>query len=344
MRVVNRRPISGTRKERKMKVLIAERINSRYQRMTGRKQNCGLSVCTGMIAQSLESVVVVGCNDINDLANYIKNNNPQVVILEALWMKAEHLIGIKMQNPKTKFYVHIHSNLGFLSIESYALNMIYGHMRQGNGIIFNSIHAYNAFKHFKNIYYLPNIYDKPYLPLKIQERDELHIGCFGSIRPMKNHIMQASAAILYANSVNKKLNFYVNFNRTEDNGEAVKKNIAVLFEMNNKHQLINQPWMEQKDFINSLQKMDVCLQVSMNESFNITAADAVAAGCPVVVSNEIEWVSELCYAKHSNPEEIANKIDFVMKSPLLVNINRGNLNSFNEFAKNKWKQFIDSHE
>jgi len=33
--------------------------------------------------------------------------------------------------------------------------------------------------------------------------------------------------------------------------------------------------------------MDICMQVSFSETFNIVAADCIASGVPVIVSSEI---------------------------------------------------------
>ena len=344
MRNVNRRDRGWVKVESKDKVLFAEKINERFRRMTGVKQNCGLSVCNGMIKESVEGINIIGCNGLPDLHNAISKLNPKVVVIEALWLRAENLVNISRQYPKIKFYVHIHSNINFLVVESHAIKYIDSYLRLGHGVIFNCIHAYNAFKQFTNTHYLPNIYSKEFMDLRIKNNEELHIGCFGSLRPMKNHLMQAIGAIKYADSVGKKLKFHVNSTRMETGGEAIKMCLASLFQMHPKHEIVNDPWSTHGDFIKKLSLMDVSLQVSMSESFNIVAADSVAAGVPLVTSKEIEWVSDLCYANVSDPESIAEKIGFAINSPLLVNINRGNLTKFNEFATSKWKHFVSSHE
>ena len=57
-----------------------------------------------------------------------------------------------------------------------------------------------------------------------------NVGCFGAIRPMKNHLMQAVAAIEFANRNNLTLRFHVNAGRIESNGNNSIKNVRALFE------------------------------------------------------------------------------------------------------------------
>lgn len=308
--------------------------------MTGSTNNCGLSVCTNMISSHIKSSVV-GCIDTNDFVKKMQIHNPKIAIIEALWIKSETLNQLKIKFKNTKFYIHLHSNLCFLSIEPYAMTMINQYMRDGYGIIFNNINSYNSFKKFENIYYLPNIYDKHFHEIKIKESEVLDVGCFGSVRPMKNHVMQAAASVMFAEKINKRLRFHVNLTRDEDNGESVKRNLAAFFQIHNNHELVSQSWKSQHDFIESIKQMDISLQVSMSETYNIVCADTVAAGVPLVTSHEVEWVQDVSYAKHSDPEDICSKMELVIKSPLLININRHNLNVFNDFAKKKWSEFID---
>ena len=45
--------------------------------------------------------------------------------------------------------------------------------------------------------------------------------------------------------------------------------------------------MDHESFIELVKSMDMCLQVSFTETFNIVTADAVANSVPVVVSSEM---------------------------------------------------------
>lgn len=69
-------------------------------------------------------------------------------------------------------------------------------------------------------------------------KNDIHVGCFGAIRPMKNHLMQAVSAIEFANRNNLTLHFHVNSGRVESNGNNSIKNVRALFEHLPEHKLV----------------------------------------------------------------------------------------------------------
>ena len=56
--------------------------------------------------------------------------------------------------------------------------------------------------------------------------------------------------------------------------------------------------------------MDVGMQCSMSESFNIVSADFVKMGVPIVVSNDIEWMPGLLKASPTDWVSISDKLRF----------------------------------
>jgi hypothetical protein len=116
----------------------------------------------------------------------------------------------------------------------------------------------------------------------------LDIGCFGAIRPLKNNLQQAVAAIRFADSMNAALRFHVNAGRVEMKGESVMRNLESLLS-NAGHELVKHDWLDHDDFLKLIKTMDMCMQVSFSETFNIVAADSVSQGVPTIVSKEIPW-------------------------------------------------------
>lgn len=123
----------------------------------------------------------------------------------------------------------------------------------------------------------------------------------------------------------------------------VKRNITYLFKMNPKHELVSFPWMLQKSFIHEMRKMDLGLQISLTESFNLVTADYITAGIPIVVSNEIDWVSDQCIAKTGNTMDIVTTIDHVIKNRVqILKENREKLSSFSNNAIKMWEGFVNA--
>jgi hypothetical protein len=175
----------------------------------------------------------------------------------------------------------------------------------------------------------------------------LNIGCFGAVRPMKNQLTQAIAAIKFARLKNKKLRFYINATRTETGGEAVLKNIRSLFAAEPDAELIECVWYSHYDFLILLQSMDIGMQVSMSETFNVVSADYITVGLPVVVSPEIKWVTRLCQAKTESVEDIVRVMDRVWNpgpdigfaQKILIRWNQWLLADFVKESKARWIKF-----
>ena len=54
--------------------------------------------------------------------------------------------------------------------------------------------------------------------------------------------------------------------------------------------------------------MDICMQVSYSETFNIVAADSINLGIPTVVSDEISWTHPSSFANPNDTIDIKNKL------------------------------------
>jgi hypothetical protein len=190
---------------------------------------------------------------------------------------------------------------------------------------------------------LPNYY--PYWKQSVERKAEDHyldVGCFGAIRPLKNQLMQAVAALRFAMLKGKQLRFHINTTRNEQGGNNVLKNIRALFGGTG-YQLIEHGWVAHKEFLQVLTQMDLLLQVSFSETFNIVAADAVAMALPLVTSAEIHWVTPAVKADPTNSEDILQKMllvtDWRFAWPI-EKLNRLGLRHYCEGSKRHWLHYI----
>ena len=120
----------------------------------------------------------------------------------------------------------------------------------------------------------------------------INISCFGAIRPMKNHLIQAMAAIKFAEDHQLALNFHINNTRIEQRGDNVRKNLIALFDNQPQHNLIVHPWMSHKNLLSLItEEIDIGMQVSFTETFNIVSADHIHCGVPMVTSKEVTFVA-----------------------------------------------------
>ena len=162
-------------------------------------------------------------------------------------------------------------------------------------------------------------------------KTELHVGCFGAVRLLKNHLVQAVAAMRYAQENQQKLVFHINVGRVEGGGDPVLKNIRALFKDANNAELVEHKWAPHDEFIQTIDRMDIALQVSFSETFNIVTADAVVMGVPVVVSDDISWVAAKYHADPTSTDDIVCKMATALQDARRGehNINQHGLNSYN---------------
>ena len=168
-------------------------------------------------------------------------------------------------------------------------------------------------------------------------KDIIDIGCFGAIRPMKNQLNQALAAISFGNEMKKKIRFHINSDRVEQKGDSVLKNIENAF-TNTRHELVLHPWMHHEDFIKIVRGMDLGMQVSLSETFNIVAADFVWNGIPVIGASDINWLSSFYMADPNSITNIKNKL-YVAWYGRFINLqflNYMKLESYNYEALKQW--------
>jgi hypothetical protein len=134
--------------------------------------------------------------------------------------------------------------------------------------------------------------------MKLKTASIVNISCFGAIRPFKNHLNQAAAAIQFADEMGFELHFHINSSRVEQRGDSILKNLRSTFRYLKNHHLIEHDWMSHEQFIWLIRsQIDMGMQVSFTETYNIVAADHIANNVPVVASAEIPFVCRLFRAQ-----------------------------------------------
>jgi hypothetical protein len=186
--------------------------------------------------------------------------------------------------------------------------------------------------------FLPNIYKaKPFTPEKhVKSDDFVDIGSFGAIRPMKNTYQQAMAAIEFAEKIGKTLRFHINGTRIEQSGDNVLRNIQALFE-HSEHELIEHRWYKHAEFLEVASKMDIGMQVSFSESFNIVTADFVTAKVPIVASDDISWMPWIMKVSPTSHKGIVRKLKLAYKFRGFITwLQTLSLGIYNIKAKLRW--------
>lgn len=295
-----------------------------------------------------KSSVLSSVVDGNGIDREIHKYKPKKVILEALWATPEKIRELQRLHSNVTFVIRIHSKAPFLANEGIALQWCNELIEIDNVLLTaNNI----DFVTHMNLCgypteYLPNIYTDEVFgigPSKIISND-IHIGCFGSIRPMKNQLIQAMSAIAFGDYNGYTVHFHMNGTRSEQNGGNVLKNIIALFDLQDSHQLHLHPWQSHADFIDKVKMMHLGMQVSYTESFNIVTADFIRCNIPIVTSKEISINTSLLHADPNSMQQMVFALECANTFGFATNfLSNFKLNKHNLLAKKIWVDFVELH-
>lgn len=344
--------------QNKVLFILKRRGDYNPEKHSNIKMSTGLynsaSFMNDMLNQSGINSKIEVVTDNNDIDRVVYKHKPTHIIIEALWVVPIKFVQLQKLHPKVKWIIRLHSEIPFLSNEGIAFDWIGDYLSFENIIIavnaprilnelrdlFSLKYKWSKKEAKDKIIYLPNYYPQDLVYKKFDTNKEyVDVACFGAIRPLKNHILQALAAIKFADSINKKLRFHINFGRVEQNGENILNNLKSIFTnlSNTGHLLVKHDWEPREKFLKTCSQMDIGLQVSLSETFNIVGADLVSQGVPLVGSYEIPWLSKLFSANPTDSDQIYHKLLLTYYIPYInIKLNQYLLMKYTNKTKKRW--------
>jgi len=296
--------------------------------------------------------------DNNCIDRLVTKHRPKYVIIEALWVVPSKFDILCRLHPTVKWIIRFHSEMPFLACEGMATQWIIKYSLFPNLILgINSTRLLREVRFIvqlknnlseedvnKKVVYLPNFYPlDTNIECKLdKELDTINICCFGAIRPLKNQLIQATSALEFANKIGKKLRYHINSTRHETNGLPVYNNIKALFtELNDqRYTLVEHNWKNKEDFLFLCSQMDIGLQVSFSETFNIVGCDLLSQNVPVIFSNDIPWSKTKYNAEPTDSIDIVDKLLLTYNNSLdNVETNINLLKEFTNETINIWVAF-----
>ena len=307
--------------------------------------------------QGIASDLIVAVDN-NQIDREVRRFQPTHCVIEAPWVVPTKFAVLTRLHPKVTWIVRLHSELPFIANEGIAMDWIAEYVRYPNVIIgvnaprmleetrsyLMSVMGWDYKTAQQHVIYLPNFYPQQYRskpPRRLTDR--IDVGCFGAVRPLKNHLVQAVAAVKFADQRGFKLNFHINGNRMEMKGEPVMNNLKGMFAQlaDRGHELILHDWRPREGFLDLCHEMDLGLQVSFSETFNIVAADLISQGVPVVGSKEIPWLSSLFAPEPQDSVGIADSLADAYRMPWLnVWLNQINLRYYSWRTRRIWLKYF----
>ena len=280
-----------------------------------------------------------------------KNPTCTHALVEAPFVSALDMSKLMFQFPNVSFVCRCHSQIGFLQVEAGAINLIrdYLLLQEGNLNFHFAANSTRLCDWVQETYnsaslYLPNLYDFERCETKNVftpfDHRMLRVASFGALRLLKNHTTAAAAAQIIARSRNCDLEFYLSVNR-EEHGKGVLQSIRNMYKNLRWAKLVEVEWESWPQFRRTVAHMDLCLQISFTETFNITTADAVAELVPSVVTNCIEWLPDNCKADADDAKDVARVGNMLLQNPRAVNDNYRYLSKYVRQGTQRWVDFLD---
>jgi glycosyltransferase involved in cell wall biosynthesis len=306
-------------------------------------------------------VKLVTVHDNSTIHREIVAFQADVVIIEAFWVVPDKFDELQAACPNVTFVVRNHSETPFLASDGIAFDWMLRYVQKPNVVLAANSHHMYTDSHFlvkaanpqwespvidAKVVMLPNYYPVGDTEvLRVDDHKTIDIGCFGAIRPLKNHMTQAVAALRLATRLGKSLRFHINGSVNDIAGDQILKNLSRLFSHYPQHMLVLHPWMIHAQFKDLLSTMDIVTQVSFSETFNIVAADAVVQGVAVVTSDEVTWASRCFYADPTdshNISEIMEKAWFIKRKAPALNLSLRGLKNYNRKAVHHWLDYLQT--
>jgi hypothetical protein len=281
------------------------------------------------------------------------------VIIEALWVVPSKFTVLSRLHPGVTWIIRLHSEMPFLAGEGNAMDWLGDYSRFPNIVI--GVNAPRMLRETKlylqhlnqwdnnttdhRVIYMPNFYPQEYKSKRFdREKDWVDVGCFGAVRPLKNHLLQAFGAIEFAERIGKRLKFHINAGRIEMQGGPALNNLKGLFQQisDHGHELVNHQWRPREDFLELCATMDLGMQVSFSETFNIVGADLISQGVPLVgTAGEIPWAIPKFCADPTNSADICSKLLTTYRWPWInVKLNQISLTHYTDRTRNIWKKYF----
>jgi hypothetical protein len=307
--------------------------------------------------QGIESNLEVAIDN-NCIDRLVTKYKPTHVIVEALWVVPSKFVILQRLHPNVTWIVRLHSEMPFMAGEGMAMDWIGDYSMFKNIVI--GINAPRMMREIsmylktrnnwddetlnKKVIYLPNYYPQNYVTKKLDKsKDVIDIACFGAVRPLKNHLSQAFAAVEFANSINKKLRFHINSGRIEMQGQPTLSNLKGFFQhlYDSGHELVNHTWCPREDFLKICAQMDIGMQCNFSETFNIVSADLISQGVPIIGSKEIPWAVHPFNADPTNTADMVEKLKSTYKWPWInVKSNQLSLIRYTSNSAKIWNKYF----
>lgn len=273
-----------------------------------------------------------------------------IVVIEAFWLVTQNVVKLLDSFPRMVFAVRCHSQIGFLQVEPQAISLLREQVHlQDEDPRFKLVGNSARFTEFVRSVFgadcllLPNLYDtaRTYRRVPPPQSRLLRVGCFGALRNLKMHVTGAAAAMEAARRLGRDLELHITVGRDEGGGSVIAS-IHRLMDGLHWAKLVEHPWSPWPNYRRIVETMDICVQCSATETFNIVTADSLAAGVPCIVGPAIDWAPRSWIADIDDPGDIATKMIHAHHDPRSSQIGLDSLESYVRNSVARWMEWYEA--
>jgi hypothetical protein len=271
------------------------------------------------------------------------------IVISAPWLKAEDLQDLAIANPSLEIAVASHSNVGFLAADPRAFHLIREYLNvetatpnfhfAGNSPRLSAWieNTYNdPTWTLPNLYYLDGTSPNPRPPFS---GDTIRIGCFGAQRLLKNILSAGAAALELAAGMRIDLEFYISAKRIEG-PQGTTRSLKEMFHGLHWAKIVEIDWESWPTFRQTARHMDLGMQPSFTETFNVVTADLVAEGVASVTGHAIDWVPSYWQAQVDDVSDIAAVGLAILRNPKAPADGLASLVKHNETGFQNWLTYL----
>ena len=280
--------------------------------------------------------------------------NPAVThaAVSAPWIPTLDFQRLLTAFPHIEFVVNCHSNVGFLGADTNGVVLIrqYLNLAMANLNFHVAANSLRGSRWLDGVYeqdahrvlYLPNLYflENPDTNRPLWTSGILRIGIFGAIRPLKNFASAVAAAMQIGRDLRADLEITMSSGRTEGGGDGVLASIRAMVDKVPRVTLKESGWQTWPEFRALVRSMNLLIQPSYTESFNMVTADGVAEGVPSVVSEAIDWAPPHWQAPVDDAIGIARVGRTLLADRYAAEEGVEALEAHNEQGIRSWKQWL----
>lgn len=168
----------------------------------------------------------------------------------------------------------------------------------------------------------------------------LKVGCYGAPRVQKNIISAAAAALEMAEQLSVDVEFHINVGR--DGSAHVLNPIRQLMAVHRRGRLVEDHWSNWAQFRQTIGRMDVLLQPSWTESFNMVTADGVSEGVSSAVLESVGWVPPSWIARLDDTSSLATTAIHLLFNPHAPQEGQRHLEKYVLAGTRKWLDYLES--